>query len=145
MENYFATGSLAGVFKFPYRLVPGLLFNWATDISENPLDSSNPNPRSFPQFKQYQRWKKGRRGLPAARLLRWGGRGCRGGSEGHDDVRVAVGDGWSRPVHVRRRGSSSAARSPAYSRRDSSIERVRELHGMLGKTWVQGIRQRLTG
>jgi hypothetical protein len=27
MENYFATGSLAGVFKFPYRLVLGLLFN----------------------------------------------------------------------------------------------------------------------
>jgi hypothetical protein len=33
---------------------------------------------------------------------------------GHGDVRVAVGDGRSRPVHVRRRGSSSAARSPAY-------------------------------
>jgi hypothetical protein len=30
------------------------------------------------------------------------------------DVRVAVGDGRSRPVRVRRRGSSSAARSPAY-------------------------------
>jgi hypothetical protein len=29
-------------------------------------------------------------------------------------VRVAVGDGRSRPVRVRRRGSSSAARSPAY-------------------------------
>jgi hypothetical protein len=27
MKNYFATGSLAGVFKFPYRLVLGLLFN----------------------------------------------------------------------------------------------------------------------
>jgi hypothetical protein len=26
-KNYFATGSLAGVFKFPYRLVLGLLFN----------------------------------------------------------------------------------------------------------------------
>jgi hypothetical protein len=39
-------------------------------IQKTPLDSSNPNPRSFPQIKQYPRWKKGRRGLPAARLLR---------------------------------------------------------------------------
>jgi hypothetical protein len=92
MENYFATGSLAGVLSFLYRLVPGLIFNWVTDISENPLDSSNPNPRSFPQIKQYSRRKKGRRGLPAARLLRWGGRGCRGGPEGHGDVRVTVED-----------------------------------------------------
>jgi hypothetical protein len=44
-------------------------------------------------------------------LVRWSG--CRGGPEGHGDVRVAVGNGRSRPVHVRRRGSSSAARSPA--------------------------------
>jgi hypothetical protein len=70
MENYFATGSLAGVLSFPYRLVPGLLFRCVTDILENPLDSSNPNPRSFPQIKHYPRRKKGRRGLPAARLLR---------------------------------------------------------------------------
>jgi hypothetical protein len=70
MENYFAMGSLAGVLSFPYRRVPGLLFNLVTDISETPLDSSNPNPRFFPQIKQYPRWKKGRRGLPAARLLR---------------------------------------------------------------------------
>jgi hypothetical protein len=60
-------------------------------------------------------------------------------------VRDAVGDGRSRPVHVRRRRCSSAARNPAYSRCDRSIERVRELHGMLGKTWVQGIGKRLTG
>jgi hypothetical protein len=33
---------------------------------------------------------------------------------GHGDVRIAVGDGRSRPVRVRRWGSSSAARSPAY-------------------------------
>jgi hypothetical protein len=36
MENYFATGSLAGVLSFPYRLVPGRIFNWVTDISKNP-------------------------------------------------------------------------------------------------------------
>jgi hypothetical protein len=70
MENYFATGSLAGVFKFLYRLVLRLLFKCVADSSENPLDSSSPNPRSFPQFKQYPWWKKGWRGLPAARLLR---------------------------------------------------------------------------
>jgi hypothetical protein len=70
MENFFATGSLAGVFNFPYKLVLGLLFKCVADSSENPLDSSNPNPRSFPQFKQYPLRKKGRRGLPAARLLR---------------------------------------------------------------------------
>jgi hypothetical protein len=68
-----------------------------------------------------------------------------GGLEDHGDVQVAVGDGRSWPVHVRRRRCSSAARNPAYSRRDRSIERVRELHGMLGKTWVQGIGKRLTG
>jgi hypothetical protein len=48
-------------------------------------------------------------------------------------VRVAVGDGRSRPVHVRRWGSSSAARSPACSRRDSPIKQVKELHWMLGR------------
>jgi hypothetical protein len=58
-------------------------------------------------------------------------------------VRVAVGDGWSRPVHVRRWRCSLAVRNPVYSRRDRSIERVRELHGMLGKTWVQGIGKRM--
>jgi hypothetical protein len=42
-------GSLAGVFKFPYRLVLGLLFKCVADSSENPLGSSNPNPRSFPK------------------------------------------------------------------------------------------------
>jgi hypothetical protein len=145
MENYFATGSLASVLSFTYRLVPGLLFNWVTDISENPLDSSNPNLRSFPQFKQYPRWKKGRRDLPAARLLRWGGRGCRGGSEGHSDVRVAVGDGQSRPVRVRRRGSSSTARSPADPGHNWSIKRVRELHQGSRKVCVRGIEEWLTG
>jgi hypothetical protein len=145
MENYFATGSLADVLSFPYRLVPGLLFNWVTNISEKPMDSSNPNPRSFAQFKQYPRRKKGRRGLSAARLLRWGGRGCRGGSEGHDDVRVVVGDGRSQLVRVRRRGSSSAARSPAYPWHNWPIKWVKELHWVLGKTWVQGIWQWLTG
>jgi hypothetical protein len=144
MENYFATGSLAGVLSFPYRLVPRLLFNWVTDISENPLDSSNPNPRFFPQFKQYPQRKKGRRGLAAARLLWWGGRGCRGGSEGHGDVWVAVGDGRSRPVRVRRRGSSSAARSPAYPWHNWPIKRVRELHQGSRKGCAWEIKEWLT-
>jgi hypothetical protein len=137
-------GVLAVVLSFPYKLVPGLLFKWVTDIAENPLSSSNPNPRSFPQIKQYPRRKKGRRGLPAARLLRWGGRGCRGGPEGHDDVRVAVGDGRSWPVHVRKRGSSSAARSPAYPGRNWPIKRVREVHQGLRKVCARGIEEWLT-
>jgi hypothetical protein len=140
MENYFATGSLAGVFMFPYRLVLGLLFN-----SENPMGSSNPNPRSFPQIKQYPRRKKGRRGLSVARLLRWGGRGCRGGPEGHGDVWVAVGDGRSWPVHVRRRGSSSAARSPAYPGHNWPFQRVSELHQGSRKVCARGIEEQLTG
>jgi hypothetical protein len=145
MENYFATGSLAGVLSFPYRLVLGLLFKWVSDSSENLLGSSNPNPRSFPQLKQYPRRKKGRRGLPAVRLLRWGGWGCRGGSEGHGDVRVTVGDGRSRPVRVRRRGSSSAARSPAYPGHNWPIKRVRELHQGSRKVCARGIEEWLTG
>jgi hypothetical protein len=144
-ENYFATWSLAGVLSFPYRLVPRLLFKWVTDISENPLDSSNPNSRSFPQIKQYPWRKKGQRGLPAARLLRWGGRGCRVGPEGHDDVPTAVGDGRSWPVHVRRQGSSSAARSPAYPGRNWPIKRVRELHQGSRKVCARGIEEWLTG
>jgi hypothetical protein len=68
-----------------------------------------------------------------------------GGLEDHGDVRVAVGDGRSRSVHVCRCRCSSAARNPAYSRRDRSIERVRGLHGMLGKMGVQGIGRRLIG
>jgi hypothetical protein len=145
MENYFATGSLAGVLSFPHRLVPGLLFKWVTNIAENPLGSSNPNPRSFPQIKQCPRRKKGRRGLPATRLLRWGGRGCRGGPDGHDDVRVTVGDGRSWPGRVRRRGSSSAARSLAYRGRNWPIKRVRELHQGSRKVCARGIEEWLTG
>jgi hypothetical protein len=37
MEIGFTSGSLANVFKFPYRLVLGSLFKCATDSSENPL------------------------------------------------------------------------------------------------------------
>jgi hypothetical protein len=37
MGNDFASGSLVWVFEFPYRLVLGLLFKYATDNSEKPL------------------------------------------------------------------------------------------------------------
>jgi hypothetical protein len=47
-------------------------------------------------------------GLPAARRSH---RGCRGGRDGHADVRIISGDGRSRSVHARRQGSSSAARA----------------------------------
>jgi hypothetical protein len=43
--------------------------------------------------------------------VKWSG--CRGGLDGHADVRIVSGDGRSRSVHARRRGSSSAARAPA--------------------------------
>jgi hypothetical protein len=36
METNFASGSMANVFRFTYRLVLGSLFTCATDISENP-------------------------------------------------------------------------------------------------------------
>jgi hypothetical protein len=36
MENYFAMGSLAGVFKFPYRLVLGYYSNESLTIQKTP-------------------------------------------------------------------------------------------------------------
>jgi hypothetical protein len=121
------------------------LFIWVYGSAENPLGFLEIKLVVPPEWNSGHGERKRRRGLPAARLLRWGGRGRRGGLEDHDDVQVAVGDGRSRPVHVRRRRCSSAARNPAYSRRDSSIKRVRELYWVLGKTWVQGIWKWLTG
>jgi hypothetical protein len=50
METNFASGSLANVFKFPYTLVLGSQFTCATDILENPLGFTKPNPRSFSQL-----------------------------------------------------------------------------------------------
>jgi hypothetical protein len=102
-------------------------------------------PAVLSPIKQYPRRRKGRRGLLAARLLRWGGRGRRGGLGDHGDVRVTVGDGRSQLVRVRRRRYSSTTRNLAYSRRNRSIERVRELHWVLGKMRVQGIWKWLTG
>jgi hypothetical protein len=59
MENYFATGSLAGVFNFPHRLVLGLLFKCVADSSENPLDSPNPNRGSSPNLNSTRDGRKG--------------------------------------------------------------------------------------
>jgi hypothetical protein len=63
---------------------------------------------------------------------------------GHDEVRLDDGDGRNRPVHVRRRASSSAAGAPAYPRRYSSIQGHGKLHGVLRSLPVQGIEERLT-
>jgi hypothetical protein len=60
MEKDFAKGSLACVFKFPYRLVLGLLFKYATDNSETPWGFTKPNPRSFPQLNSTRGGGKGR-------------------------------------------------------------------------------------
>jgi hypothetical protein len=50
METNFASGSLAIVFKFPYRLVLGSLFKYATNSSENPWGFAKLNLRSFSQL-----------------------------------------------------------------------------------------------
>jgi hypothetical protein len=60
-------------------------------------------------------------------------------------VRVTVGNGRSRPVHVRRRRCSSTARNPACSRRDCPSEPIRELRQRSRRIMVQGIREWLTG
>jgi hypothetical protein len=54
-----------------------------------------------------------------------------GGSDGHNGVRLDGGDGRNRPVHVRRRGLSSAASVPVKPRRSSSIQWHGELHGVM--------------
>jgi hypothetical protein len=64
-----------------------------------------------------------------------------GGPCGHDEVRLDDGDGWNRPVHVRRRASSSVASAPAYPRRYRSIQGHRELHSVLMIRPVQGIEE----
>jgi hypothetical protein len=64
-----------------------------------------------------------------------------GGPCGHDEVRLDDGDGRNRPVHVRRRASSSAAGALAYPRRHRSIQGHRELHGVLKSQPVQGIEE----
>jgi hypothetical protein len=64
-----------------------------------------------------------------------------GGPCGHSEVQLDEGDGRNRPVHVRRRASSSAASAPAYPRRYRSIQRHGELHGMLKSRPVQGIEE----
>jgi hypothetical protein len=59
METNFASRSLAYVFKFSYTLVLGSLFTCATDISENPLGFTKPNPRSFSQLNSTRGGGKG--------------------------------------------------------------------------------------
>jgi hypothetical protein len=45
---------------------------------------------------------------------------------------------------MRRRGSLSAARTPAEPRRHSTIQCVGEIHGRSGRSWVQGIEEWFT-
>jgi hypothetical protein len=47
-----------------------------------------------------------------------------GGLDGHTDVRIISGDGRSRPIYVRRRGSSSTASNPARWRRGAMVQMV---------------------
>jgi hypothetical protein len=63
---------------------------------------------------------------------------------GHDEVRLHDGDGWNRPIHVRKRTSSSVEGAPAYPWRYSSIQGHGKLHRVLRSLLVQGIEERLT-
>jgi hypothetical protein len=59
-------------------------------------------------------------------------------------VRLIDGDGRNRSGHVRRRAGSSAVSAPICSRRHRSIQKHKELHGVLRMLPVQGIEERLT-
>jgi hypothetical protein len=75
----------------------------------------------------------------------WRSAGLAPGSPGgHDEVQLDDRDGRNRPVHMRRRASSSAASAPAYPWRYSSIQEHKKLHGVLRSLPVQGIEERLT-
>jgi hypothetical protein len=81
--------------------------------------------------KLYPQRRKGWRGLPATReVRRWVGL-ARGGSGGHNDVRLAGGDGRNRSVHARRRVSSLAAGVPAKPRWPIPIQWHVELPGAM--------------
>jgi hypothetical protein len=97
--------------------------------------------RSLPPLEQYPRKEIGQRGLPAAREVRRRVGLAPGSSCGHDEVRLAVGDGRNRSVHERRRVSSSAACAPAYPRRYRSIQGHEKLHEVLMSRLVQGIEE----
>jgi hypothetical protein len=64
-----------------------------------------------------------------------------GGPRGHNEVRLDDGDGRNRPVHVRRRASSSAACAPAYPWQYRSNQGHGELHGVLMSRPVQVIEE----
>jgi hypothetical protein len=64
-----------------------------------------------------------------------------GGPCGHNKVQLDDGDGRNRPVHVRRRASSSMVCALAYPHRYRSNQGHGELHGVLMSRPVQGIEE----
>jgi hypothetical protein len=60
METIFASGSLANVFRFPYRLVPGHYSNVSLTVQKTPWGFAKPNPRSFSQLNSTHGGGKGR-------------------------------------------------------------------------------------
>jgi hypothetical protein len=101
-------------------------------------------PEVPPPFEQYPRKKTGRRGLPAAREVGRRTRLAPGSPCGHGEVQLDDGDGRNRPIHVRRRASSSVAGALAYPRRYSSIQGHGKLHGVLRSLPVHEIEEKLT-
>jgi hypothetical protein len=142
----FCSNLKSGLIRFSEKAVctevPGLKLNQPTQMYpcatiplsrwqfKKPPDFLFLSPAVPPRCKQYPQRRKGWRGLPATTEVRRGVGLARGGSGGHNDVRLAGGDGWNRSIHVRRRVSSSAAGVPAKPRRSGSIQWHGELHGV---------------
>jgi hypothetical protein len=111
---------------YPCATIPPGLWHF-----KKPPDFLFLSPAVPPRCKQYPQRRKGWRGLPATREVRQGVGLARGGSGGHNDVRLAGGDGRNHSVLARRRVSSSAVGILAKPRRPIPIQRHGELPGVM--------------
>jgi hypothetical protein len=143
----FCSNLKSGLIRFSEKAVctevPGLKLNQSSQFYpcatippglwqfKKPPDFLFLSPAVPLRCKQYPQRRKGWRGLPATREVRWGVGLAQGGSGGHNDVRLAGEDGRNRSVHARRRVSSSAAGVPAKPRRPIPIPRHGELPGVM--------------
>jgi hypothetical protein len=111
---------------YPCATIPSSLWHF-----KKPPDFLFLSPAVPLRCKQYPQERKGWCGLPATREVRRGVGLAQGGSGGHNDVRLAGGDGRNRSVHARRRLSRSAASVPAKPRWPSPIQWHGELPGVM--------------